>query len=326
MDFFDFAQLTKVLFGPLCRLLAGLAAGLLLASLLESLRWTEYLARITAPLARLGHFGPATSAAFALAFVSPAAANGLLSGSYASNAISQRELVLANLFNGLPAAMKHAPTIFFITWPAVGMAAVIYVGLSLVAAVGRTFVTILLGRMLLKGQSGNDVSGVAPQMENEMEGCSRLGRALGKAWKNFCKRLPKLVYFTIPFYLLMWLGQQCGLFQAAESWLAAHLEWLSIIRPQAIGIVILQIVAETGATLGAASAALQDGGLTVRDVALAMLAGNILSTPVRALRHQLPAYAGFYRPGIALRLILANQAFRAFSLVIVVLVYAVCTA
>ena len=38
------------------------------------------------------------------------------------------------------------------------------------------------------------------------------------------------------------------------------------------------------------------------------MVGNILSTPMRAIRHQLPAYAGFYRPALALRLILPTRA------------------
>ena len=54
---------------------------------------------------------------------------------------------------------------------------------------------------------------------------------------------------------------------------------------------------------------------------LALMVGNILSTPMRAIRHQLPAYAGFYRPALALRLILANQGLRAASMAVVTLLY-----
>lgn len=66
---------------------------------------------------------------------------------------------------------------------------------------------------------------------------------------------------------------------------------------------------------------LQTGGLEARDVVLALMVGNILSTPMRAIRHQLPAYAGFYRPALALRLILANQGLRAASMAVVTWLY-----
>ena len=51
------------------------------------------------------------------------------------------------------------------------------------------------------------------------------------------------------------------------------------------------------------------------------MVGNILSTPMRAIRHQLPSYAGFYRPSLALRLILVNQGLRALSMALVTWIY-----
>jgi len=60
-------------------------------------------------------------------------------------------------------------------------------------------------------------------------------------------------------------------------------------------------------------------------VVLALLVGNILSTPMRALRHQLPAYSGLFRPRLALRLILANQTLRAaVSMTFVTMAYYYC--
>ena len=88
---------------PLCRLLLGLALGLLIANTLEALRWTRHLARLARPLARVAHLPPVAGAAFALAFVSPASANGLLSERHEAGEISRRELMLANIFNSLPA-------------------------------------------------------------------------------------------------------------------------------------------------------------------------------------------------------------------------------
>ena len=70
------------LFLPLIRLLVGLSIGLLVANLLETLQWTATLARFAKPLARLAHFHPVSGAAFSLAFVSSASANGLLSDAW----------------------------------------------------------------------------------------------------------------------------------------------------------------------------------------------------------------------------------------------------
>ena len=134
---------------PLCRLLLGMAFGLLVANVLEALRWTRHLARLSAPLARAAHLREVAGAAFALAFVSPAGANGLLSESHRRGELDRRELMLANLFNSLPAYLVHTPTIFLLTWPVLGFPAVIYVGLTLAAAILRTALTVAVARRLL---------------------------------------------------------------------------------------------------------------------------------------------------------------------------------
>lgn len=313
------ADLWQSLGWPLLRILSGMAAGLLAASLLEALRWTRPLARLASPLTRLARLHPVAGAGFALAFVSPAAANGLLAASHDRGEISGRDLMLANLFNSLPAYLVHTPTIFLLTWPVLGMPAVTYVLLTLAAAAGRTAFTVLLGRCLLPPPPPGEP--FSAQQEESAHGKS----ALRKAWKRFLRRLPRLVCFTVPMYVLMSLLQRHGFFALAEQWMAAHLGWLSFLKPQAAGVIVLHLAAELGAALGAAGSMLQTGGLEPRDVVLALMAGNILSTPMRALRHQFPSYAGFYRPALALRLILANQGLRAASMLLVTLAYYYCT-
>lgn len=318
----DWGGLWQGLGWPLLRLLLGLACGLLVANLLEALRWTRGLARLAAPLARAAHMPPVAGAAFALAFVSPASANALLAERRDARRLSGRELMLANLFNSLPAYLVHTPAIFLLTWPALGAPAVIYVGLTLAAACLRTGFTVLLSRLLLPapgeaGRAENDMAAFSPPAS----GGAGPAAALGTAWRRFRRRLPRLVGFTVPVYILMYALQRLGAFAALEAWLAGHMDWLAFLRPQAVGVIVLHFAAELGAALGAAGSLLAAGGLTPRDVVLALLAGNILSTPVRAVRHQLPAYAGFFRPAEALRLILANQALRAASMALMTWAY-----
>ena len=305
---------------PLLRLLLGLAFGLMVANLLEALRWTRHLARLAAPLARAAHLRDVAGASFSLAFVSPAAANGLLSDSHNIGELSNNELMLANLFNSLPAYLVHTPTIFLLTWPVLGTPALVYVALTLVAAAGRTGFTVVLSRRLLPPPPPGCIA-----CKNLKEQGTSWGDALRKAWQRFLRRLPKLVYFTVPIYVLMFYLQHYGYFALAEAWLADHMGWLSFLKPQAMGIIVLHLAAELGAALGAAGSVLQTGGLSPRDVVLALMVGNILSTPMRAIRHQFPSYSGFFRPALALRLILANQGLRAASMTVVTVIYYFCT-
>lgn len=294
-----------------------MAAGLLIASLLETLNWTSRLGRFTAPLARFAHFGTAASAAFAASFVSVALANGILAENCDSGKISHSELLLANLFNSFPSFLAHLPGVFVLLWPALGAASVLYVALAFLAALLRLAVAVLLGRLTLPPAADAPLSEPPPARRPALAGI------WPKAVRRFKKKLPKLIVFTVPCYFLIYFLQSLGVFGHVERFLASASPIGDLVNPQAMGIIALQLLAEMGATLGAAAALLDAGALDAGDIVLAMLVGSALASPMRALRHQLPAYAGFFRPALALRLILANQALRIFSLAVVVALCAV---
>jgi len=50
---------------------------------------------------------------------------------------------------------------------------------------------------------------------------------------------------------------------------------------------------------------------------MALLTGNVLAFPIRALRHQLPHYMGIYSPRMGAELLVLGQVFRVVSLVLV---------
>lgn len=306
---------------PMLRLVGGLCVGLLVAHLLESLHWTRPLARLSAPLARAAHLRPTVGVAFALAFVSPSGANALLSHSAATGGLRRGELILANVFNSLPAYFVHMPTIFLLVWPVLGMPTLTYVGLTLCAAAGRTLLIVLIARAVLpaplKSEYENTDAIDTPDVHARV--------ALRRAWQRFVRRVPRLIYYTVPIYVGMYALQQYGFFQAAERWLASHAFLGAWLKPQAMGIVVLHLAAELGAALAAAGSVLHTGALDSRDVVLALLVGNILSTPMRAVRHQLPSYVGFFQPQTALLLVCSNQGLRACSMIAVTIVYALLT-
>lgn len=312
----DFVQLWSSLGYPLVRLMLAMSLGLLIANLIEALHWIQPLARVSAPLVRLARLGDVAGASFSMAFFSPSAANALLSETHAKGEISFRELVLSNLFNSLPSYAVHMPTMLFILWPVLGFPGLIYIGLTLAAAVLRTLLTVGLGHCLLPPLTGEHC--IECRLPHEPV---TLQSAARKAWKRFQRRLPKLALFTIPIYILMYMMQRYGGFRAIEDWLAFHTSWAGLLKPEALSIVLLSLAAEIGASLSAAGSALHLGGLSAAEVVLALLLGNILSTPMRAVRHQFPAYAGYYSPGLALRLILLNQGLRAFSMFGMALLY-----
>jgi hypothetical protein len=313
----DIAHLWHSLLWPLVRLLCSLALGLLVANLIEALNWTRFLARLAAPIIRLGHLKDVVGASFSMAFFSGLAANSLLSEAYSAGKLTDRELVLANLFNSLPTYFLHLPQMFFVTVPFLGpRPAGIYVGLTLLAALLRSVAILIYGRLAL------------PPLP---EGCVvchlsdkafSWGKALRKGFDRFRRRIRSMILFTVPIYVGIHYLTVYGLFAAMEKWLSTHLSFLSFMTPQAASIVMFQVVAEFTAGLAAAGAMLGAGDLTTRQVVLALLIGNILSTPMRAFRHQFPYYAGIFSPKTAVRLIVQNQILRAASILCVTIGYA----
>ncbi|GFK94875.1 hypothetical protein NNJEOMEG_02723 [Fundidesulfovibrio magnetotacticus] len=300
---------------PLAKLLAGLCVSLLLANLLETLNWTRSLARFARPLVRAGHMRDVTGASFTLAFFSGMAANTMLAEAHRDGTLSDRELILSNLFNSLPTYFLHLPTMLLVAGPFIGPAAFVYVGLTLGAAVLRSAGIVAAGRALLPRPPEDCLECRLPERGPTWR------EALAKSWRRFKRRIVKICLITAPIYAAMaWLNQ-AGFFAAAERFVGERLAFLDWLSPKAASIVVFGMAAEFTAGLAAAGALLNAGELPVKEVVLALLAGNILSTPVRAFRHQFPYYAGIFRPALAMRLIVHNQAFRAASLVAVGVVY-----
>jgi hypothetical protein len=63
------------------------------------------------------------------------------------------------------------------------------------------------------------------------------------------------------------------------------------------------------------------GILNVKQTVLALLIGNVLAFPIRALRHQLPHYMGIYSPLMGAELLLLGQLLRVISIIVVGVAY-----
>lgn len=247
----------------------------------------------------------------------------MLSEAYAKKTISKKELILSNLFNSLPTYFLHLPTVFFITAPLIKGAAIIYVGITFGAAIFRTVSIVILSRFLLPTveKTTTQQSGTATPGDKKIDWRG----ALDKSWKRFKKRIRKIIRFTVPIYILIFLMHRVGLFEVLEAGMADYLSFLPWLTPQSMSIITLHIAAEFTAGLAVAGALLQEGSMDYREVVLALLVGNVLSSPVRAIRHQFPYYAGIFQPKMAVELIVYNQVFRIGSLILMGCIYFVIT-
>lgn len=301
---------------PLAKILFWMSVGLIVANFIEALNWTHRLASLTRPLVRLGRLTPVSGASFSMAFFSGVTANTMLAEAFDKGQMSKKELVLANLFNGLPRFFLHLPTVFFLTAPLIKMAALMYLALTFAAAMLQTVLVVIGGRILLPPpQAELGEIGIMVREKTDWH------QALEKSVQRFRKRIKGLICFTVPVYILFYFLGKHGFFVWLEQLFAAQAWFIAWLKPQSLGIVMAHVTVEFSAGLAAAGALLADNCLSYKEVVLALLVGNILSTPIRAVRHQFPYYVGIFSPTLALELVGVSQILRLASVIVVGLVY-----
>lgn len=303
------ADLGRHLLWPLAQLMGTIALGLVVGQVIEATGWTRGLAVLARPLFRFGRLGDRCGAAFTAAFASGVAANAMLQGFYAEGKISRTQLFLANFVNQLPAFFLHLPTTFFTVMALTGRAGALYFALTLAAALGRTFLLLLYGRWRLPPELGAAPAAAA--------GAPRRADVSG-IWGTLRDRLPaaltRIGVYVVPIYTAVFVLNRLGAFALLRDWMTRHIV-TAVVPVESLSLVVLGFTAEF--TSGFATAgALQDAGmLDVRQTVLALLAGNVLAFPLRALRHQLPHYMGIYAPRTGLQILALGQMFRVLSLV-----------
>lgn len=298
---------------PLTRLIFFISIGLLAGQIIEAAGWTHYLAAWIGPLFRFGNLGIQCSAAFTTAFFSGVAANAMLFDFYKDGKICRQELYLANFINQLPAYFLHLPTTFFIIIPLTGLAGGLYLLLTFAAAVLRTFVLLLYGHLRPSIQSCEHRSAL-PQAD--IPGREPSQGVWPGIKAKFPVRMTQIVIYVVPIYVFIFVINRMGFFDFARRWMADH--FIAGFMPiEALSMVILSFVAEFTSGFAAAGALLDAGVITMKQTVTALLIGNVVAFPIRALRHQLPRYIGIFSPKMGTQILFMGQGVRVISIMIV---------
>ena len=314
---FDLAFVVRRVIWPVSRLIAIMAGALFLSALIEAKGWAKFVSVLSRPLMKMGNLSDWSGTAFTTAFLSGIAASTMLWNAYQDGRISKKEMFISALLNvGLPSFFLHLPITFAIIVPLVGPAGMIYLTITFFAAMIRTVVVIMAGRILLT--SKRDKEG---NKRHDEASAQKKKKKVMDLFRNYLsQRLLGIVLYTVPIYILVVLFRFWGLFDILRD-ASAHLVTTKVIPVEGISVVVFSIVAEFTAGAAAAGAMLQEGVLTIKQTVVALVLGSIIATPVRALRHQLPRYLGIYRPSTGIALIIVGQLLRVTSVAIAGAVY-----
>jgi len=235
---------------------------------------------------------------------------------YQDGKITRQEVTLTYLLNnGLPLFLLHLPTTFFLTASLAGKAGMVYVIVTLAAAVIRSFGVLCYCRFKLP-----ETYWLWSPIVDESE--VKKDRTVTRILVKFRDRFDRVVLYTFPIYIMVFLLNQWGLFKLLRSNFSA---WLSggFFPFEAAGMIIFSLAAEFGAGMATAGALLEHGELTTKQAVLGLIAGTIIATPLRALRHQFATQVGLFNMRLGTELILLGQGLRIMSIVAVTSCYVI---
>lgn len=314
------SKLPGRLFLPLLRMLAFVCIGLVAAQAIDDTGWTSKLGALAAPVFRFANLGTRCSAAFTAAFFSGVSANAMLLDFYKEKQITRRQLFLTNFINQFPAFFLHLPMTFFIVVPLTRTAGLLYFFLTFLATCVRTGLFVLFGRFFMAPQNPGPVAGGDVQ-DGESRGASKKKKPLMQSLKEkLPARFFRVVAFVVPVYTVVYVLTAAGAFDAVEDFMT-RFAVQKFVPAQSLSVVVLSFASEFTAGFAAAGALMDAGTITMKQTVIALLLGNIIAFPIRAIRHQLPRYMGIFSPGMGLSMLLMGQAFRMASIVFVGLIY-----
>ena len=303
---------------PLLRLMLFITIGLVIGQTIESLGWTKTLAVLARPLFRFGKLGNHCSAAFTAAFFSGVTANAMLLDFFKEGKITREQLFLSNFINQLPAFFLHLPTTFFIVIPLTGWAGALYFLITFFAVILRTILFVFYGHFRITSKTDAQVDETKKPAENSA------GRKLQSVWQKIKSQLPRriaaIAIYVVPIYILVFVLNSLGIFKVLREGLAGYVV-TAFLPMESLSVIILSFAAEFTSGFAAAGALLDAGVLTVKQTVIALLIGNVLAFPVRALRHQLPRYIGIFSPKMGTQILLLGQGFRISSIIVVGVVF-----
>jgi hypothetical protein len=303
---------------PLLRLLMFISIGLLAGQLVENMGWTRQLGVLARPFFKFANLGNRCSAAFTTAFISGATANAMLLDFYEDDKISKTQLFLSNYINQFSAFFLHLPTTMFIVLPLTGYAGALYFLITFLAMLLRTLCFLLFGKIYLGKKTYQKENSHLKNIGQEKK--RDIIEILNKIKSKLPSRIINIIIWVLPIYTLVFILNINGFFDYINKAVSGFLT-LSIMPVESLSVVILSFAAEFTSGFAAAGALMDAGVISVKQTVIALLLGNILAFPIRALRHQLPRYMGIFSPQMGLQLLLSGQLFRVLSIILIGTLY-----
>ena len=284
------------------RTIPSIFLGIVLVNILENLGWTKRIGWIAKPFTRLGRLKEASGVSFIVSFGSPSSGNAMLMQLFRDKKIDKKEMYVASLANTFPAALMHWRSMLPVLIPLLGMTGIIYFGTFVFIGFIKTIAVLIVGRFILKGNT--DQLHVEDPVIIKLKTIDLLKKSVTQGWPL----MRRVIFITIPITILVFWLVDLGVF----DWLTLHIQGVTKIFP--VPVEGLSIAAayfgQSVAAYTIAGNMLAAGAISSKDIILALLLGQLLSSVISSFRYSAPYYMGIFGTKMGTELLVYSSLLR----------------
>ena len=271
-----------------------------IGTILELRSWLRYFTVLCEPFVKFARLPEISGKAMVMSVMSNTSASIMLAENYKNSKITRKEMIISALCNSYPAMVSFSIRIAFPVIVAIGLAGLMYYLAIYLIGLFLFLLIILYSRATSHAQDSVKM--------DKVEVC-QWGIVFKESRKRCTDILLRFIKIVLPMYLLAVYAVNSGIFGIIQDHIPLALQ--AKFSSQMLTV----IGARLGGMLSAAgitSELVLRQQISIKQVVCALLIGNALTIPIRAVRTNIPKMLGIF-PGLdGLWIVLIMQSARLF--------------
>lgn len=312
----DYDLLLKIL-NSFLKLFFIASSGCFIGTIIEQRNWSKFVAFIVKPIIRFGRLPDICATSFITSFASAHASNNMLVSAYDSKEISRGEMIIAGIANSFP--RKLFMTVKLINFiPIFPVLLVAYLSFQIFVGLSRTILLLFINRIyfnkkrkILGDKALNKI------ISDKLKATPSWENSFLTAKKRTMLFMKKMFLITMPIYIIVLYLSKTGVLKKIEKLIPDSLDF--ILTPEIIDIMLTRF-ASLIAAIHHSSEMLAASQVTVMQILIALLAGNIITTPFRTVKRNLPIALAIFPKRDGAWIVGLTQGYRMLASLIVIII------
>ncbi len=312
----DYDLLLKIL-NSFLKLFFIASSGCFIGTIIEQRNWSKFVAFIVKPIIRFGRLPDICATSFITSFASAHASNNMLVSAYDSKEISRGEMIIAGIVNTFPRKLfMSVKLINFI--PVFPVLLVAYLSIQICVGLSRTVLLLFINRLYFNRKTkvlGDKI--LDKIISDKLKPTPTWKNSLLTARKRTILFIKKMLLITMPIYIIVLYLSKTGVLKKIEKLIPKSLDF--ILTPEIIDIMLTRF-ASLIAAIHHSSEMLAASQVTITQILIALLAGNIITTPFRTVKRNLPIALAIFPKRDGAWIVGLTQSYRMLASLIVIII------